>query len=120
MYINMCMCCSFFSVTILRIVVKSKLQSCILVTGTFITITSSEALGTNDYPLIVTVKLVHPSFLWASYVSLPIRFILQCLLGYNVVSLLCKCYSSSVGTVVLPLQILHTQFVPNGLIPFPI
>lgn len=47
----MCVC-SLFSVTILRSVVKSKLQSCILVAGTFIItiITSSEALGTVTIP----------------------------------------------------------------------
>jgi len=41
---------SLFFVTILRGVVKSKLQSCILVAGTFTTIMSSEALGTVTIP----------------------------------------------------------------------
>jgi hypothetical protein len=75
---------------------------------------------TDPRTLNRTLNLVPPSFLWASYVSLPFRFTLQCLLGYPVVSLLCKCYGSSVDIVVLPGQILHTQLVPNGLIPFPI
>jgi hypothetical protein len=49
-YMRVCVCvcvCSLFSVTILRSVVKSKLQSCIFVDGKFITITSSEALDTR-------------------------------------------------------------------------
>ena len=71
--------------------------------------------------LALKVKLVPSPFSGTSYISPPLRYILQCLFRYPVcVRSLWMLQPLLLVLFYFPNSVLHAKFVPNGLIPLPI
>jgi len=74
----------------------------------------------SNFSLTSKAKLALQSFPRASFIS-TFRFTLQCLLEYPLLlSIFFKRYHFLLILFYCPDSVLHNQFVPNGLIPFPI
>jgi len=84
----------------------------------FIIVNSYELrrVGHSACSFTVKVKLVPPSFPWASYISPPFRFILQYMLGYPVFLHSLCCSHSCWYCSIFQTMVCTPGFFPNGLI----